>query len=78
MDITAVLFELRLVQSLPKFFDIFSFTFVIDIEPEKSTKVKILFHKKHLVLCVRLWELACEDDIYSASPARIRAFLNIL
>ena len=24
---------------------------------------------------VRLWELACEDDIYSASPARILAFL---
>ena len=25
---------------------------------------------------VHLWELACEDDIYSASPARIRAFLK--
>ena len=24
-----------------------------------------------------LWELACEDDIYSASPARIRAFFFI-
>ena len=24
-----------------------------------------------------LWELACEDDIYSASPARIRAFFII-
>ena len=25
---------------------------------------------------VRLWELACEDDIYSASPERIRAFFH--
>ena len=27
-----------------------------------------------LRVSVRLWELACKDDIYSASPARIRAF----